>query len=54
GGSTTLPVLLYLKGIAGSHFGAAAAIAMFMLLILIIVTARYIQLLVRSREAELS
>jgi N,N'-diacetylchitobiose transport system permease protein len=54
GGSTTLPVLLYLKGIAGSHFGAAAAIAMFMLLILIIVTTRYIQLLVRSREADLA
>jgi N,N'-diacetylchitobiose transport system permease protein len=54
GESTTLPIFLYLKGIAGSHFGAAAAIAMFMLLILIIVTARYIQLLVRSREADLT
>jgi N,N'-diacetylchitobiose transport system permease protein len=54
GGSTTLPVLLYLKGIAGSHFGAASAIAMLMLVVLVIVTARYIQLLVRSREADLA
>ncbi len=53
GESTTLPVLLYLKGIAGSHFGPAAAIAMLMLLFLIVLTARYLQLLVRSKEAEL-
>jgi N,N'-diacetylchitobiose transport system permease protein len=54
GGSTTLPVLLYLKGIASSHFGPASAIAMLMLVVLIALTARYIQLLVRSKEAELS
>jgi N,N'-diacetylchitobiose transport system permease protein len=53
GESTTLPVLLYLKGIASSHFGPAAAIAMLMLVVLIVLTARYIQLLVRSKEAEL-
>jgi N,N'-diacetylchitobiose transport system permease protein len=53
GESTTLPIFLYLKGIAGSHFGASAAIATLMLLFLIILTARYIQLLVRSKEGEL-
>ncbi|HKS49214.1 MAG TPA: sugar ABC transporter permease [Amycolatopsis sp.] len=54
GGSTTLPVYLYLKGIAGSHFGAASAVAMVMMLFLLVITARYVQLLVRSKEAELS
>lgn len=54
GGSTTLPISLYLKGIAGSHFGAASAIATLMLIILTLLTARYIQLLVRSKEADLS
>jgi N,N'-diacetylchitobiose transport system permease protein len=53
GESTTLPVLLYLKGIASSHFGPAAAIAMLMLIVLIVLTARYVQLLVRSKGAEL-
>jgi N,N'-diacetylchitobiose transport system permease protein len=53
GGSTTLPLYMYLKGVAGSHFGAAAAIAMIMLLILVVLTGRYIQLLVRSKEVEL-
>ncbi|TCO53051.1 carbohydrate ABC transporter permease [Actinocrispum wychmicini] len=54
GESTTLPILLYLKGIASSHFGAASAIAALMLVILVAVTARYIQLLVRAREADLA
>ncbi|WP_054048144.1 carbohydrate ABC transporter permease [Alloactinosynnema sp. L-07] len=53
GDSTTLPVLLYLKGISGSHFGIAAAIAVLMLLILVAVTWRYLRLLVRSPETEL-
>ncbi|MFD8501031.1 carbohydrate ABC transporter permease [Amycolatopsis sp. NPDC059657] len=54
GGSTTLPIYLYLKGVAGSHFGAAAAIAALMLLVLVALTARYIQLLVRTKEADIS
>jgi N,N'-diacetylchitobiose transport system permease protein len=54
GGSTTLPISLYLKGIAGSHFGAASAIATLMLIMLTLLTARYVQLLVRSKEADLS
>jgi N,N'-diacetylchitobiose transport system permease protein len=53
GGSTTLPILMYLKGIAGSKFGPASAVAVLILLILVVLTARYIQLLVRSREVEL-
>jgi N,N'-diacetylchitobiose transport system permease protein len=53
GDSTTLPVLLYLKGISGSHFGVAAAIAVLMLLILVAVTWRYLRLLTRSPETEL-
>jgi N,N'-diacetylchitobiose transport system permease protein len=54
GESTTLPIFLYLKGIAGSHFGASAAIATLMLLALTILTFRYVQLLVRAKKAELS
>jgi N,N'-diacetylchitobiose transport system permease protein len=54
GGSTTLPVTLYLKGIAGSHFGAAAAIATLMLIVLALITGRYIQLLTRTKEGNLS
>ncbi|WP_026421976.1 carbohydrate ABC transporter permease [Actinokineospora inagensis] len=53
GKSTTLPVLLYLKGIAGSHFGVSAAVAVLMLVILVAVTWRYVRLLVRSPETEL-
>ncbi len=53
GESTTLPVYMYLKGIAGSHFGSAGAIAMIMLLVLVVLLARYIQLLLRSKEVEL-
>jgi N,N'-diacetylchitobiose transport system permease protein len=54
GGSTTLPIYLYLKGVAGSHFGAAAAIATLMLLVLVALTARYVQLLVRTKEGDIS
>jgi len=54
GGSTTLPVLLYLRGIAGKHFGVASAIAVLMILVLLVLTARYLQLLLRSREADVS
>lgn len=54
GESTTLPIYLYLKGVAGSHFGAAAAIAALMLLVLVALTARYVQLLVRTKEADIS
>lgn len=54
GGSTTLAVVLYLKGIAGSHFGVSAAIATLMLILLALITGRYIQLLVRTKEGELS
>jgi len=54
GESTTLPVLLYLRGIAGKHFGVASAIAVLMILVLLVLTARYLQLLLRSREADVS
>ncbi|HEX2132462.1 MAG TPA: sugar ABC transporter permease [Actinophytocola sp.] len=54
GGSTTLPVLLYLKGIASRHFGLASAIAVLMILVLLVLTARYLQLLLRSKEGDLS
>ncbi|MDX3194770.1 sugar ABC transporter permease [Streptomyces sp. MN03-5084-2B] len=53
GESTTLAVVLYLKGIAGNHFGAAGAIATLMLILLALITGRYIQLLVRTPEGEL-
>ena len=54
GESTTLAVVLYLKGIAGSHFGVSAAIATLMLILLAVITGRYIQLLVRTKEADLA
>jgi N,N'-diacetylchitobiose transport system permease protein len=54
GESTTLPLLLYLRGIAGRHFGVASAIAVLMILVLLALTARYLQLLLRSREADVS
>ncbi|MCT2582998.1 carbohydrate ABC transporter permease [Actinophytocola gossypii] len=53
GESTTLPVLLYLKGIASRHFGLASAIAVLMILVLLVLTARYLQLLLRSKEGDL-
>ncbi|GAB3445828.1 carbohydrate ABC transporter permease [Actinophytocola sediminis] len=54
GESTTLPVLLYLKGIAGRHFGIASAIAVLMILVLLVLSIRYLQLLLRSKEGDLS
>jgi N,N'-diacetylchitobiose transport system permease protein len=54
GDSTTLPVLLYLKGIAGRHFGVASAIAVLMILVLLVLSIRYLQLLLRSKEGDLS
>lgn len=54
GESTTLPVLLYLKGIAGRHFGVASAIAVLMILVLLVLSIRYLQLLLRSKEGDLS
>jgi N,N'-diacetylchitobiose transport system permease protein len=54
GESTTLPVLLYLRGIAGRHFGVASAVAVLMILVLLVLTARYLQLLLHSREADVS
>jgi N,N'-diacetylchitobiose transport system permease protein len=54
GGSTTLAVVLYLKGIAGNHFGAAGAIATLMLIVLALITGRYIQLLTRTKEGDLA
>ncbi|WP_216205216.1 carbohydrate ABC transporter permease [Amycolatopsis aidingensis] len=52
GESTTLPVLLYLKGIADSRFGVASAVATLMVLLLVVLTARYLQLLLRTREGQ--
>lgn len=54
GKSTTLPLLLYLRGIAGRHFGVASAVAVLMILVLVVLTARYLQLLLRTREADIS
>jgi N,N'-diacetylchitobiose transport system permease protein len=54
GESTTLPILLYLRGIAGRHFGIASAVAVLMILVLVVLTARYLQLLLRSREGDVS
>jgi len=54
GESTTLPLLLYLRGIAGRHFGVASAVAVLMILVLVVLTARYLQLLLRTREADIS
>ncbi|MFB9906085.1 carbohydrate ABC transporter permease [Allokutzneria oryzae] len=53
GGSTTLPVLQYLKGIASSHFGVAAAVAVVMTLVLVVFTAQYLRMLLRSGKEEL-
>jgi N,N'-diacetylchitobiose transport system permease protein len=54
GESTTLPLLMYLRGIAGRHFGVASAVAVLMILVLVALTARYLQLLLRTREADIS
>ncbi|MCP2260621.1 N,N'-diacetylchitobiose transport system permease protein [Streptoalloteichus tenebrarius] len=53
GESTTLPVLQYLKGIAGSHFGVAAAVSVLMVLVLLVLTVQYLRMLVRSQEVDL-
>lgn len=52
--STTLPLLLYLRGVAGRHFGVASAVAVLMILVLVVLTARYLQLLLRTREGDIS
>jgi N,N'-diacetylchitobiose transport system permease protein len=54
GESTTLPLLMYLRGIAGRHFGVASAVAVLMILVLVALTARYLQLLLRTREGDIS
>ena len=54
GESTTLPLLMYLRGIAGRHFGVASAVAVLMILVLVVLTARYLQLLLRTREGDIS
>lgn len=53
GGSTTLPVLQYLKGISGHHYGIAAAVSVLLIAIIVVLTAQYIRLLVRSQEVKL-
>jgi N,N'-diacetylchitobiose transport system permease protein len=50
GGSTTLAVLQYLDGIAGNHYGVAAAVSVIMIIILTVITAQYIRMLVRSSQ----
>ncbi|HVV22608.1 MAG TPA: sugar ABC transporter permease [Pseudonocardiaceae bacterium] len=52
--SETLSVLQYLDGIAGNHYGVAAAVSVIMIVILTIITAQYIRMLVRSQEVRLS
>ncbi len=54
GGSTTLSVLQYLDGIAGNHYGIAAAVSVVMIVMLTVITAQYIRMLVRSQEVDLS
>ncbi|MBP2475091.1 N,N'-diacetylchitobiose transport system permease protein [Crossiella equi] len=53
GESTTLPVLQYLQGIAGSHFGMAAAVAVIMMLVLVLLLGQYLRLLLRRQEVAL-
>lgn len=53
GGSTTLPVLQYLKGISGHDYGIAAAVSVLLIVLIVIVTAQYIRLLLRSQEVKL-
>ena len=54
GGSTTLSVLQYLDGIAGNHYGIAAAVSVVMILILAVITAQYMRMLLRSQEVDLT
>ncbi len=53
GGSTTLPVLQYLDGIANNHFGTAAAVSVLMIAIIVVITATYVKMLLRSQEVDL-
>lgn len=53
GGSTTLPVLQYLDGIANNHFGTAAAVSVLMIIIIVIITVLYLRMLLRSQEVDL-
>lgn len=53
GGSTTLPILQYLDGIANNHFGTAAAVSVLMIIIIVAITFTYIRMLLRSQEVEL-
>ena len=52
GGSQTLPVLQYLKGIATSHFGAAAAVSVLMILALVVLTGQNLRLMLRTEEVD--
>ncbi|MFI9384070.1 carbohydrate ABC transporter permease [Kutzneria sp. NPDC052558] len=52
GGSQTLPTLQYLKGIATSHFGAAAAVSVIMILALVLLTAQNLRLMLRTEEVD--
>ncbi|HEX3785907.1 MAG TPA: sugar ABC transporter permease [Pseudonocardiaceae bacterium] len=53
GGSTTLPVLQYLDGIANNHFGTAAAVSVLMIAIIVVITVVYVRMLLRSQEVDL-
>ncbi|MBB4968812.1 N,N'-diacetylchitobiose transport system permease protein [Saccharothrix violaceirubra] len=48
GGSTTLPVLQYLEGLAKSHFGVAAAVSVLMVALLALLTFQYLRRLIRQ------
>lgn len=52
--SVTMSVLQYLDGIAGNHYGVAAAVSVVMIVILALITSQYIRMLVRSQEVQLS
>ncbi|ASO18053.1 N,N'-diacetylchitobiose transport system permease protein [Actinoalloteichus hoggarensis] len=52
GGSTTLPVLQYVEGIARGNFGVAAAISVLMVIVLMAISAQYLRLLLRSQGSE--
>lgn len=53
GESTTLSVLQYLKGISGSHFGVAAAVAVIMIITLALLLGQYLRVLIRRQEGAL-
>ncbi|MGW4130916.1 carbohydrate ABC transporter permease [Amycolatopsis japonica] len=50
GGSTTLPVLQFLEGIATSHFGIASAISVIVTLMLVAITWQNLRLMLRAEE----